>query len=127
VVLGRRLWRVDVTAAGPQVIKSEGSPRLTHRIDGVAARLWEPSEAAPRHFTLWLSEDVDRVPVRMLADASFGEVTMTLTERTSGGAECSPRPLPLAAPRAPAPSPPATLLGQAWRTPDRFPAAARAD
>jgi uncharacterized protein DUF3108 len=127
VVLGRRLWRVDVTSAGPQVIKTEGSPRLTHRIDGVAARLWEPSEAAPRHFTLWLSEDGARVPVRMLADASFGQVTMTLTERGSGGPECAPRPLPLASVLAPAPNPPASRVGQAWHTLDRFPAAARAD
>jgi uncharacterized protein DUF3108 len=127
VVLGRRLWRVDVTSAGPQVLKTEGSPRLTHRIDGVAARLWEPSQAAPRHFTLWLSEDADRVPVRMLADASFGEVTMTLTDRGSGGPECAPRPLPLASAPATAPRPSGTLVGQAWRTLDRFPATAAAD
>jgi hypothetical protein len=125
VVLGRRLWRVQATSAGPQVIKTQGSPRLTHRIDGVAMRLWEPSGAAPRRFTLWLSEDAHRVPVRMLAEASFGEVTMTLTERADGGAECGPPPL--ASPAAPAPSAPAALVGKAWRTPDRFPAAARTE
>jgi hypothetical protein len=88
VVLGRRLWRVDVTSEGPQVIKAQGGARLTHRIDGVGVRLWRPSEAPPKHFSLWLSEDAARVPLRMVGDASFGEVTMTLTDREQGNAAC---------------------------------------
>lgn len=88
VVLGRRLWRVDVTAAGPEVIKTNGVPQLTHRIDGVGIRLWRPEKAARRSFSLWLLEGAERVPVRMVADASFGEVTMTLKERDVRGSRC---------------------------------------
>lgn len=116
VVLGRKLWRVDVTAAGPQVIKIQEAPRLTHRIDGVATRLWESADAAPRRFSVWLSEDKERVPVRMVADASFGEVTMTLTERELGVARCAPLDIAEVSPSSAA-SGATALLGQAWMAP----------
>jgi hypothetical protein len=90
VVLGRRLWRVEVTAAGPQVIRAQGVPQLTQRLDGVSVRLWQPSEVEPRRFSLWLSEDQARAPLRMVADASFGEVTLTLTGRREESAPCQP-------------------------------------
>jgi hypothetical protein len=89
VVLGRRLWRTEVTYAGPQMLQTSRTPRLTHRFDGVSVRLWQPSEIEPRHFSLWLSEDADRVPLRMVADASFGEVTLTLTGRRQNDVACS--------------------------------------
>jgi hypothetical protein len=88
VVLGRRLWRTEVTYAGPQVLRTSGTPRLTHRLDGVSMRLWQPSEIEPRRFSLWLSEDAERVPLRMVADASFGEVTLTLTGRRQSDVSC---------------------------------------
>lgn len=83
VVLGRRLWRVEVSARGPEMLTHQGVPQLGYRIDGEAVRLWEPSQIAPRRFSMWFSEDPARVPLRMVADASFGRVTLTLTERGS--------------------------------------------
>lgn len=111
VVLGRRLWRVEVSAAGPEVIKTNGVPQLTHRIDGVGVRLWQPSEAAPRRFSVWLSEGAERVPLRMVADASFGQVTMTLTERDLQGTRCerlAPREATVEGDDEP------TAIGEAW-------------
>jgi len=89
VVLGRRLWRTEVTYAGPQVLKTESVPRLTQRLDGVSVRLWQPSGVEPRRFSLWLTEDPERLPLRMVADASFGQVTLTLTGRKLGHLACS--------------------------------------
>ena len=89
VVLGRRLWRTEVTYAGPQMLRTSGTPRLTHRLDGVSVRLWQPSQIEPRRFSLWLSEDAGRVPLRMVADASFGEVTLTLTGRRQNDIACA--------------------------------------
>lgn len=92
VVLGRRLWRTEVTYAGPQVLKTESVPRLTQRLDGVSVRLWQPSEVEPKRFSLWLSEDPERLPLRMEADASFGQVTLTLTGRRLDRVECPRSP-----------------------------------
>lgn len=119
VVLGRKLWRVDVRAAGPQVIKTQGAPRLTHRVDGVAVRLQQSPEVAPRRFSVWLSEGSDRVPVRMVADASFGELTMTLTERDVGGNRCAPRDVAKGDEAGAPAREVAALLGGAWHSPSR--------
>jgi hypothetical protein len=100
VVLGRRPWRVNMTSRGPEMIKLGDDPRLTHRLDGVAVRLGDnPEKTPPKHFSLWLSEDTDRVPLRMVADASFGQVTMTLTGREAGARDCAPAaPAPVRVP-----------------------------
>jgi Protein of unknown function (DUF3108) len=121
VVLGRRPWRVDVTSRGPEMMKVGDDPRLTYRIDGVAVRLGEGPATPPKHFSLWLSEGAERVPLRMVADASLGQVTMNLTGRESGERECAPpavasrtrppRTRPSVAPRANAP---ASWIGSAW-------------
>jgi hypothetical protein len=65
------------------------------------------------------------VPVRMVADATFGEVTMTLTERELGAASCAPHDLAASEPLAVQPREPASKVGKAWRTPDTFSAAER--
>jgi hypothetical protein len=127
VVLGRRPWRVDVTSRGPEMIKLGDDPRLTHRLDGVAVRLGDgPEKMPPKRFSLWLSEDADRVPLRMVADATFGQVTMTLTGRESGARDCAPAaPARVRAPlragqagmqRA---GEHAGLIGSAWSAPPR--------
>jgi hypothetical protein len=123
VVLGRRPWRVDVTSRGPEMIKLGDDPRLTYRIDGVAVRLGEGPDTPPKRFSLWLSEGAERVPLRMVADASFGQATMTLTGRESGERECAPpavartpRPPRTRPPVAPPANAPASLIGSAWST-----------
>lgn len=112
VVLGRRPWRVEVTSRGPEMVKVGGDARLSYRIDGVATRLWQPDKAAPKHFSLWLSEERERVPLRMVADASFGEVTMTLTKRQAGEVACAKTSVAASPPKQAD-----ALLGSAWSSP----------
>jgi hypothetical protein len=121
-VLGRRPWRVDVTSRGPEMIQLGDEPRLTYRLEGVAVRLDPPGtegSPAPKRFSLWLSEDTDRVPLRMVADASFGQVTMTLTGRDTSDRECTRSMLARGQPKQ-APSARPGLVGTAWST-DRAP------
>jgi hypothetical protein len=119
VVLGRRPWRVDVTSRGPEMIKLGEEPRLAYRVDGVAMRLdppGTPGTPRPKRFSLWLSEDAERVPLRMVADASFGPVTMTLRGRNTRDPECRPSAVASRSEleRRPQPRPP--RIGTAWRT-----------
>jgi hypothetical protein len=118
-VLGRRPWRVDVTSRGVEMIKMGDDPRLTYRIDGVAVRLWQPESAKPKHFSVWLSEDADRVPLRMVADASFGQVTMSMTGREPGAQACATARVARegSASQPAAASAPAGLIGKAWSSP----------
>jgi hypothetical protein len=123
VVLGRRPWRVDVTSRGPEMIKLGGHPRLTYRLDGVGARLDPPGPKGtpPKRFSLWLSEDADRVPLRMVADASFGQVTMTLTSRDTRDRDCRPATVARGAEPVPQPGARPGLVGTAWRSDRRRP------
>jgi hypothetical protein len=89
VVIGRRLWRVDVEFAGPEMLTAQGRPQLSQRIDGVSVRLWQSEESKPRRFSLWLSEDPDRIPLRLVADSGFGEVKLELTTHSQSDGGCS--------------------------------------
>jgi hypothetical protein len=83
---GVRRWRVDVKFAGVETIGSAlGNLRAVH-CTGASYRA-RPNFAVEsgtptRTFSVWLSDDADRVPLKMSAATELGEVTMTLTEYT---------------------------------------------
>jgi hypothetical protein len=84
VVGGKRLWRVDVTFAGIESIGSAMGNRRAVRFEGSAYRarpnLSLESQTATRTFTVWLTDDADRVPLKLVAKTELGAVTMDLTE-----------------------------------------------
>ena len=85
VVGGRRLWRVDVSYAGEDTIGSEvvGNRRAV-MFDGVSYRarrdLTVESNRPARTFRVWLSDDADRVPLRVTAKTELGDVVMSLVD-----------------------------------------------
>ena len=84
VVGGRRLWRVDVRYIGAQTIGTDLGNRRAVQFDGksyrASARFGLESDKPARTFSVWLSDDADRVPLRMTAHTELGDVTMELTE-----------------------------------------------
>jgi hypothetical protein len=84
VVSGRRLWRVELHFGGKETIGSALGNRRTVRLTGAAYRAgttFGVSTAKPtRTFTVWLSDDADRVPLKLTASTELGEVAMELTE-----------------------------------------------
>jgi|LNFM01.2.fsa_nt_gb hypothetical protein len=84
VVGGRRMWRVDVTYVGPDTIGTELGNRKAIVFEGVSYKVrknLEVDEKAPsRTFRVWLSDDADRVPLRVAAKTELGEVEMALTD-----------------------------------------------
>jgi hypothetical protein len=84
VIGGRRLWRIDVTYAGPDTIGSALGNRRAVRFTGEsyrARRDFSPETPRPtRTFTVWLSDDADRVPLRVAATTEIGDVVIELTE-----------------------------------------------
>jgi hypothetical protein len=71
---------------------------------------------SPKRFSVWLSEDADRVPLRMVADASFGQVTMTLTGRDTSDRDCQRAVVARGAAPERRPSAPPGWIGTAWST-----------
>jgi len=86
VVGGRRLWRVDVRYVGEETIGSVLGNRRAVKYSGASFRaradFGVESQTPTRTFTVWLSDDADRVPLKMAAQTELGEVTMDLTEYT---------------------------------------------
>ena len=89
VIGGRRLWRIDVTYAGQEAIGAAIGNRRAIRFTGRsyrARRDGTPETAQPsRTFTVWLSDDADRVPLKVTAKTELGDIVMDLTEYNRGG------------------------------------------
>ena len=84
IVGGRRLWRVDVRFIGTETIGTSLGNRRAIHIDGAAFRarpnMGLESNKPTRTFSVWLSDDADRVPLKMVGHTELGDVTMDLTE-----------------------------------------------
>jgi hypothetical protein len=82
VLGGRRLWRTDVTWTGVEAVTSSMGTLQAVRLDGVAQRVdrrLQPEQGKrARRFTVWLSDDADRVPLRVAASTELGEVAIDL-------------------------------------------------
>ncbi|MEZ4359836.1 MAG: DUF3108 domain-containing protein [Kofleriaceae bacterium] len=84
LVGGRRLWRVDLAYAGDETIGTEQGNRKATRLDGVAYRA-QPDRSLdeskpPRRFSVWMSDDADRVPLRVSATTEYGEIELELVD-----------------------------------------------
>jgi hypothetical protein len=84
VVGGRRLWRVDVKFSGTETIGTAVGNRRTIKFEGASfrakANFVVESEKAARTFTVWLSDDADRVPLKVVAHTELGDVAVELTD-----------------------------------------------
>ena len=84
VVGGKRLWRVDVTYVGVESIGGALGNRQAVHLDGAAfharSNLTLESPKPTRTFSVWLSDDADRVPIKLVAKTELGDVQMDLTE-----------------------------------------------
>jgi uncharacterized protein DUF3108 len=87
VVGGRRLWRVDVKYIGEETIGSVLGNRRAVHFSGASYRaspkFTVEGDKPARTFDVWLSDDADRVPLKMTAQTELGEVSMDLTEYAS--------------------------------------------
>jgi hypothetical protein len=96
VIGGRRLWRVDVKYVGEETIGSAVGNRRAVVYEGVSYRakrdLAPETNKPARTFRVWLSDDADRVPLKVVANTELGEVIMSLTEYTRPYTYSSPQP-----------------------------------
>ena len=84
VIGGRRLWHVEVKYVGEETIGGAAGNRRAVVYEGVsfrARRDLQPETTKPsRKFRVWLSDDADRVPLKVVANTELGEVVMMLTD-----------------------------------------------
>ncbi len=99
VLDGAALWRVALTVhRGDKLrLESNAAAQPAIRIDGVARRLEDNGRPragmGPRNLTVWLSDDPDRVLLRMEADTDLGRCALELTSylpAAPAAGECAP-------------------------------------
>ena len=81
---GQSFYRVEVAAAGHEEVRLELGSFDCQRIEGLAHRLDKRGvpvpDAEPREFSLWFTDDDRSLPVKILAQTSFGDVYAELLE-----------------------------------------------
>ncbi len=82
VVGGRRIWHNTILFTGRQAIRTAMGTFPALRIDGVATRLTHhlavDKRSRPRPYSIWFSDDANRVPLRMTAHTEYGPVRAEL-------------------------------------------------
>jgi hypothetical protein len=82
VIGGRRLWRTEIWVVGDEVIGTRMGNQPAIRLDGTSVRsrpdLTPEPKKPPRSFSVWLSDDADRVPLRFSAKTELGEIVIEL-------------------------------------------------
>jgi hypothetical protein len=88
VVRSRYVWRGRFRIAGRESRSTELGQIPTVRVEGIARRIlrdgtWEP-KGDQRAFTIWITDDADRVPVLIVGHTDFGDVRMEIVEYAAG-------------------------------------------
>jgi hypothetical protein len=79
---GLRVWRTDVVVEAREEIGCPFGKRQAVRISGVSRRMvgGHPDKRhKPRSFTMWMSEDAQRIPLRIVAKTEYGEIEVLAT------------------------------------------------
>ena len=87
-VRSKFMWRLQATIIGREVIPTELGELPALKIEAVNRRLMRDGSldkgTEARTFTVWISDDADRVPLRMVAESDYGNVTLDIADYTAG-------------------------------------------
>ncbi len=84
VMRSRTAWRVDFTIGDHEGVTTTLGDLQAVRYDGEGVRILRSGEIDPasdrRRFSMWISDDADRVPVRLVAHTDYGDIRMDLVD-----------------------------------------------
>jgi hypothetical protein len=90
VVRSRYMWRTEVKVAARTPLVTELGQLPAVKLDAVTSRLLRDGTldkgTAPRHFSVWISDDADRVPLQLVAQSDYGDIRMEIADYTAGTA-----------------------------------------
>ena len=80
----RTAWRVDFTVGDHEGVTTSLGDLQAVRYDGEGVRILRSGEIDPdsdrRRFSMWISDDADRVPVKLVAHTDYGDIRMDLVD-----------------------------------------------
>lgn len=90
VVRSRYVWRMRVKVIGYDNLSTVLGNLPVARYDGEGVRLLRDGTLDPtsdtRRFSIWLTDDADRVPVKLVAKTDYGDIVMELLSYSPGTA-----------------------------------------
>lgn len=90
VVRSRYTWRVRMTVIKYENLSTTLGNLPVVRYDGESVRLVRDGTLDPssdtRRFSIWLTDDADRVPVKLVAKTDYGDIVMELLSYSAGAA-----------------------------------------
>ena len=89
VIRSRYVWRTDITLAAYENLPTSMGDLPAVRIDGVSRRVARDGQIDPtnkdvRHYSMWFSDDADRVPLAIVAATDYGDLRMDIVEYVAG-------------------------------------------
>lgn len=93
-VSGQRVWRTDLTFRGSETVRTAMGLRAALHFAGSSARLNHRSldvdtSRSPRSIDMWFSDDVHRMPLRVVAGTELGDFQAELVSYQGAGAHVS--------------------------------------
>jgi hypothetical protein len=88
VVRSRYMWRTVVTLTGRASIVTELGQLPAVKFVAKTSRLMRDGTldkgTASRHFSVWISDDADRVPLLLVAESDYGDIRLEIVDYTAG-------------------------------------------
>lgn len=82
VMRSRNAWRVNIVVGAFENLSTPLGDMATVRFDGDGVRIFRDGTEDPkgdhRKFSIWVSDDADRVPARMVARTDYGDVDVQI-------------------------------------------------
>jgi len=88
VMRSRFMWHVEMTAHGKDKLATALGNMPARRLDGHTYKLDRHGIKAPdsdeRDFSIWISDDDGRVPLKIAARTDYGDITLAITDYSPG-------------------------------------------
>ncbi len=82
------MWRMQATLVAREAISTELGELPTVKFDAVSRRLMRDGSidqgTEPRKFSVWISDDADRVPLLMVAETDYGDIKIEIVDYAAG-------------------------------------------
>jgi hypothetical protein len=88
VMRSRFMWHVEMTARGKEKLTTALGSLPARRLDGHTYKLERSGAKAPdsdeRDFSIWISDDDGRVPLKITAKTDYGDIALSITDYSPG-------------------------------------------
>jgi hypothetical protein len=88
VVRSRFVWRTQVKLVGRTPVVTDLGELPAVKFDATTARIMRDGTidtgTEPRHFTMWISDDADRVPLLLVAESDYGDIKLEIVDYAAG-------------------------------------------